>query len=312
MMSSSATRANLRNLVTTTTDPIRAAENMLEAAKNSIKMTKRTTALNLLKGLRVRRLGTYSVEKASKDLTKEIERNEGVVMKLMYIVVGASELKMKVARKRAFKSKKEVIEMLPAGWRRNEFQRIVNKEVEQVWKDQKEKNEKKKNNLEAKHKVRKEKSVYKGVPISDEQLEAEFGAEESVNEVLGYGVELNDDEKEFLKLPKSATDYVEVDEEKIKTSVKGMAAKLRRSIGEQEEKGGRLEGDEVVSQGMDVQNGSGDVPAQGLSVQNKDAIFESKRVYNSEKGVDDFKKKVVTSMVTCKRIMVPEAAEVQK
>ena len=36
---------------------------------------------------------------------------------------------------------------------------------------------------------------------------------------------------------------------------------------------------------MDVQNGSGDVPAQGRSVQNKDAIFESNRVYDSEKGV---------------------------
>ena len=91
-----------------------------------------------------------------------------------------------------------------------------------------------------------------------------------------------------------------------------MAAKLRMSIREQEEKGGRLEGEERVSQGMDVQNGSGDVPAQGLSVQNKDAIFESKRVYDSEKGVVDFKKKVVTSLVRCKRITVPEAAEVRK
>ena len=62
-----------------------------------------------------------------------------------------------------------------------------------------------------------------------------------------------------------------------------MAAKLRMSIREQEEKGGRLEGEDVVSQGMDVQNGSGDVSAQGLSVQNKDSIFESKRVYDSEK-----------------------------
>ena len=54
------------------------------------------------------------------------------------------------------------------------------------------------------------------------------------------------------------------------------------------------------------------MPAQGRSVQNKDAIFESKRVYDSEKGVVDFKKKVVTSWVTCKRITVPEAAEVRK
>ena len=149
-MSSSVTRATLRNLATTTTDPTKAGEKMLEAAKYSVKMTKRMTALNLVKGLKVRRLGTNSVEKAAKDLTEEKERNEGVVVKLMEIVVASSGKKMKMAKKKAYESKKEAIELLPAGWRRKSFQRILNREVEEVWKEQNKKNVIKKDHLEKK------------------------------------------------------------------------------------------------------------------------------------------------------------------
>ena len=166
-----------------------------------------------------------------------------------------------------------------------------------------------------KHKVRKEKPVFKEVPISDEMLEAEFGAEDNMNENLGYGVELNESEKEFLRLPKCATDYVEVNEEKVRTSVRVMAAKLRMSIREQEEKGEPARGLDVQqgrapARGLDVQQGR--APARGLDVQNENGVLESKRVYDPEKGEVDFKKKVVTSMATCKRITVPDAAEVQK
>ena len=62
---------------------------------------------------------------------------------------------------------------------------------------------------------------------------------------------MNDDEKEFFRLPKSATDYVKVDDEKVKTSIHVMAAKLGLSIVEKEEQEAEVEGE--ASQGLDVE-----------------------------------------------------------
>ena len=47
---------------------------------------------------------------------------------------------------------------------------------------------------------------------------------------LSYGVNLNAEEKEYLKLPNSLTDFVNVNVESIQTEVKVMKAKLRMSV----------------------------------------------------------------------------------
>ena len=86
--------------------------------------------------------------------------------------------------------------------------------------------------MEAKHKPRKEEDEIRGIPISDEKL----GVEIEEVQVLSYGVELSGEEKEFLKMPKSATDFVKIDEEKMKTSIQVMAAKLRMSLKEVDER----------------------------------------------------------------------------
>ena len=83
-----------------------------------------------------------------------------------------------------------------------------------------------------------------------------------------------------------------------------MAAKLRMSIKEKEENGG-LEGQGEAARGMDSRGGV-------AHRENEDAVLASKRVFDNQEGVIDFKKKQVTQMVTCKRITVPGAAENQK
>ena len=50
-----------------TTDPQRSCEKMIEAAKLNVKMTKKVLAVNLMKGLRTRRLGTNQIEKMAMD-----------------------------------------------------------------------------------------------------------------------------------------------------------------------------------------------------------------------------------------------------
>ena len=56
-------------------------------------------------------------------------------------------------------------------------------------------------------------------------------------------MDLNQNEKEYLKLPNSMTDFVKIDSEKMKTGVQVMAAKLRMSVKDGEE--------ENSSQGME-------------------------------------------------------------
>ena len=77
---------------------------------------------------------------------------------------------------------------------------------------------------------------------------------------------MNDDEKEFLRLPKSATDYVKVDDEKVKTSIQVMAAKLRMSIVEKEEQEAEVKGED--SQGLDVE----------------EQVLASRRTFNFQEG----------------------------
>ena len=90
-MTSTVTRIQLRTLSTSTTDPNKSGELMLEAAKQSVKSTRRMQAFNLVRGLKTRRVGTHVVEKAAKTLTQEKERNESVVnTAVMNLVFGGA------------------------------------------------------------------------------------------------------------------------------------------------------------------------------------------------------------------------------
>ena len=261
---------------------------MLEAAKQKVKMTKRVLALDFVKGCRKRRVGTHMVEKVAKLLTEQEERDEAVVIRLMDIVVRSSEKKVLAAKKAAFSIGQKVKNLLPPGWRRKRFSEILKQEVEPLWKEKKEKHAKRKDALEARHKPRQEEDEIEGIPISDERL----GPDNEEVEVLAYGVEVTEEEKALLRLPKSATDYAKIDEERLKTSIQVTAAKLRMSLQEQE----------------DDENGA----SQGLDQEEEEAILACKRVYDPEEGSVNFRRKRVTDLANCKRITVPNAAEASK
>ena len=65
-MTTNWARIEIRQLASYTTDPLRAGEGMLEACKLGETRTKKMLSVNLLKGLRKRRVGTNSVEKMAK------------------------------------------------------------------------------------------------------------------------------------------------------------------------------------------------------------------------------------------------------
>ena len=238
-MTCTRTRIQIRLLAQNST--AMAGEIMMVAAKQGVKRTRRVLSLNLLRGLRKRRVGTHAIEKMAKNLTEVTERQEKVVIKLIDIAIDAAAEKAAIASREADKSMKEAKRALPVGWQRKRFREILREEAQDLWQERKEKNSKKKDHLEAKHKPRKESHSYRGIPISDRAL----GGEDAEIKVTAIGVEISEDEKEFLKLPKSATDFVGIDEEKVETSIQIMAAKLRMSLRNQEEEGeGGLEAEE--------------------------------------------------------------------
>ena len=85
---------------------------------------------------------------------------------------------------------------------------------------------------------------------------------------------MNDDEKEYLKLPNSLTDSVKIDVQKMKTAIQVTAAKLRMGLREEEE------------------NGEEATPSQGLEVE--EAEMAGRRIYDDETLTADFRKKRIT------------------
>ena len=133
-------------------------------------------------------MGTPAVEKMAKNLMEETERQENVVNKLMDIAVSSAEEKATKAKIEADRSMKEAKKALPAGWQWRRFRDIVREEVQDLWKEQKVKNSKKKDHLERKHKPRKEEDFYRGVPISDRAL----GEDDTEIKVTAIGVEISE------------------------------------------------------------------------------------------------------------------------
>ena len=107
---------------------------MVEAVKS--KLTRKTQEVNLLERLENRKVGTNAVEKVAKVLTEDKEhRNEGVVLKLLKIVKDLAKEKERIARRKFQADKKETEKLLPAGWIKKEFQRIMRKEGQDEWDD---------------------------------------------------------------------------------------------------------------------------------------------------------------------------------
>ena len=132
-MTCTNTRIQIRNLSNFTTDAQTSGETMLEAAKASIKLTRKVLASNLMEGLQTRRVGTHKVEKVARMITEEEERNESVVKKILDIEVELTKKKEQKARKVCRSAKRTAEKILPAGWMRLEFRRILAKEAKEEW-----------------------------------------------------------------------------------------------------------------------------------------------------------------------------------
>ena len=169
------------------------------------------------------------------------------------------------------RSTKEAVQLLPAGWMRKKFLSTRAGAAQELWEDGRAKNKTKEDHLEARVKPRKEQRFVEGIPVGDKELDEE--ATENVEiEVKTYGVEVNEAEKEYLRVPNSMTDFKKLDVEQALNCVQVTAAKLRMSF--------REYGD---SQGMDSQHLQEEI--------------KSKLVYDEESKTVDYRKKIVTELL---------------
>ena len=285
-MSVTKTRHSIRDLASFTTDPYKAGEKMLEAVKSLEKVTRRQRALNLVHGLVVKKIGTNNVEKAAILVVGNDERDEGVVVRLMKILEEKSKEKLEAAKMKMWRSTRIAVKLLPAGWMRRSFFCLRSEAAQQIWEEGRLKNQKKEDHLEAKVKPRKENGFVEDIPVGDVELESEKNDEEEVVEVKTYGVEVNDAEKEYLKIPNSMTDFKKMDVEEVLTCVQVTAAKLRMAFRNYED-------------------------SQGLEKEQGDQEIETRMVYDEENKEVDFRKKRATDLPTNKRISAPKAAAVE-
>ena len=195
-------------------------------------------------------------------------------------------------------AQKDALRNLPAGWMMKMFARVVQEEAHETWGLLKLKNNKKKYHLEKRHRPRKEEGRFRGIPIGD----VELGDDKDDVVCLAYGVELNEEEKEYMKLPNSMTDYVKLDEEKLKTEIQTMASKLSMSVREKEEN--KVEGWENASPRVEGENASPRVEREEEEERDEEAKMESKRVYNEVGKIADYRKRKVTDTNLNKRITV--------
>ena len=219
-MTCTNTRIQIRNLSNLTTDPHRAGDKMLEAVKANVKLVKKVQVKNLLEGLEKRRIGTNEIEIMAKKLVNSEDRDEAVVVRLVGIVKEAAQRREKASKKAFYLARREAIQVLPAGWMRSKLLVILRSEAQGLWSSLKQKNVKKKDHLEKRHRPQKEEGTIKGMQVGDKEL----GVDETVVEVLAYNVELTENEVKYLKFPNSFTDFVKVDKEKIMTEIQTMAA----------------------------------------------------------------------------------------
>ena len=275
------TRHKIIDLSQTTTDSKVSGQKMLEAAKLNIKMTKAAHKVDLLKNLRQRKIGTPAIEKACK-LVTEGDRDEKVVVEILGVAINLADSRKHSTKMNCFKGMREAEKVLPAGWRVNIFRRIVHEECEFVWNVKKEKARKKLDHLEKKVKGRRIQNLrVEGVRISNEDLYEEFGIEEE-DEAMAYGVDLDENEKAFLKLPKCMADFPKLEKEQMYTDIHVAAAKVRLDFKQK-------------------QNNDG----EDLTEKENNEEIKSRMVFDLETKELDFSNRRVTDMKTCRRVYVP-------
>ena len=161
---------------------------------------------------------------------------------------------------------------------KRKFRRILSEGAQKLWSERKEKIRRKKDHLAEKYRPKPKVDTIKGVKIGDEYMQLET---QDIEKPLAWGVEIDEDEGDFLSLPASIADLPKLDVERMKTDIQAMASKIRREMNN---------------------NDGGKEPQDSQGMENE---IEASNVFEPRSNTLDLGKQRVTDMKTCKRVHVP-------
>ena len=219
------------NLVNSLVTPDGVRENIIKAISAKIQLTNERSNICLFSSLIKRRVGTDKIERAAKTVAGRFKRNESLIVEMLKAALEEVRKKEKETAKDYFEKVKEAKRKMPPGWRRRELEMVIREEGNMMWEANRKRNSKKKDHLEEKYKQNIVEHEYEDIKISDEAL----GEDDTEEKIAAYGVEVNEDEKSFLRLPKNFTDVDKIDEHKMKCDIQMMSAKLRMDVKNKEQ-----------------------------------------------------------------------------
>ena len=187
-------------LSTLVTPDVGVREKIVKGISANSKMTREVSNINLFEGLIRRKVETEKVERSARLVAGFVGRKEELIVDMMKAALEVVKVKEKDSVRDYHRKLSEAVRAIPPGWRRKEFRLINCEEGNRVWEDCKRKNRIKKDHLEKKFKDTncEIEDEFRGIKISDKGK----GENDFEKKVAVYGIEVNEDEKEFLCLPK--------------------------------------------------------------------------------------------------------------
>jgi hypothetical protein len=296
------TKVAIRNFCLNTGDPVVIESGMMEACKLKLKYTAKWIALDRMKELIRRRIGTTQVENLAKKVEGQEERK---VETVMYIMKRQAENIKKVIvdlKRKIFLKIRSLEGLVNMEWKRKEMKEILQQAANEAWNKSKETMMRSVRFLQHKFRDISNRDSDTGPIDSDYQViverdmtEEERVEDKKLDKAISIGMELTPDEEAYLKVPSSMNDFEEVNVVKAVTDISRMAVKIRRELRKRadEKKDSETDGRQV------------EMTEEEREKAEEEEMLRNK-VHNKEEKSVDFSKMRVTQMKSCRRVFLPK------
>ena len=272
--------------------------NIEEALKAKMRYNKQVVSRDKLMFLKNNRIGTTRIENLAKQIEHGHNRNVNTVLYIIDNNIKRVVKDMKQLRNAIFVNDKHIKHQLGSEWRRQLYKDLCYSVITPLWKSEKDKSQRSKDYLinKYKHKTSGKVVVEQGdirvtiAPSLTEEQRNRFISEQ--DDPVSMGIQLDENEKAFLKLPQSLTNHSSFNKTKMLTDVALMGSKIRMTVKSRIDEG--LTEEEVNDRSSEDKRSD----AIETAVQT--------RVYDPQSKVASFSNMRVTSMRTCRRVKIPD------
>ena len=269
-----------------------------EALKQKMRYNKQVVSRDKLLFLKNNRIGTTRIENIAKQIEHGRKRNANTVVYIIENNLKRINNEIRELKHTIFKNDKNIKKHLGSEWRRQLYKDLCYSVITPLWKSDREESRRSKDYLVNKYKnntkgqqVVKEGSIEVVIkPDLSEEQRSNFISE--LNDPVSMGVDLDDNEKAFLKLPQSLTNHSTFNKLKMFTDVALMGSKIRMTV--------KSRIDEGITEEEVNQRTSEEKRSDAIETALKT------RVYDPENKIASFSNMRVTSLKTCRRVKIPD------